>query len=395
MQSRYDLKYPATIIFGVGEAYNIADHIPRNSRTLLLCSERFSRDSKFLGIREKLAGLDMRLAKISGHEAPLEELERVVALGRESSSQTIVAIGGGSVIDLGKAAAGIIPLEGDCADYFHGRKKITDKGLFFAALPTSSGSGAEITCNAVISDSGSRKKQSIRDKFLIADVAIVDPLLTISMPPKQTAYSGLDALTQAIESYVSLSSNEISSALAEQSVRIIFDALPAASSNPDDIQARTAMSNGSLASAMSFSQASLGAVHGLAHPIGSLLSLPHGLVCAILLPHIFRANICTCRDKYSALARACSLKDAEELLEKIEFLLQQLQIPPDFSSFKADPSHLDFIVANCRSRSMLSNPRTLDDNEVRSILLEAGFSCNTTKLEDIRLIDQPRMHSDV
>jgi alcohol dehydrogenase class IV len=203
---------------------------------------------------------------------------------------------------------------------------------------------------------------------MVPDVAIIDPVLTLSASPALTAASGLDAYTQAVESYISLNANETTKALALKAVRLIFNNLRQACNEPDNIEFRKGMAEGSMISAMAFSQSGLGAVHGLAHPIGSLLKIPHGITCAILLPHILKWNKPESEEEYSELAQSCNAKTSEEFIAKTIALCSELGIPEGFKNNGLEEKHFDFILKNCRSNSMKTNPRQMEDNDVLNLL---------------------------
>ncbi|MFA7184128.1 MAG: iron-containing alcohol dehydrogenase, partial [Victivallales bacterium] len=248
------------------------------------------------------------------------------------------------------------------------RKAIPGKGLFFAALPTTAGTGTEATPNSVLSDPDTDIKKSIRHDTMFPDLAIVDPELTYSCPANLTAHSGLDALTQAIESYISRNANAVSKALAARAVQLVFAALPKVCAELGDKNARRDMAEGSMIAALAFAQSGLGAVHGLGHPIGSKLHIPHGLCCAILLPKILRLNRDSCFEALDELALTCDCVGGGFFVDKIEKLCRSLNIPADLRAFGLKRDIFPFIVKNCRSGSMRSNPRNFEDGEVIEIL---------------------------
>jgi alcohol dehydrogenase class IV len=202
---------------------------------------------------------------------------------------------------------------------------------------------------------------------MVPRIAIIDPELTLSMSPALTAASGLDALTQAIESHLSLGAHATSQALALAAVRLLVRWLPAAYADGTDREARIRVAEGSMLSAMAFGQSGLGAVHGLAHPIGHLLNLPHGHTCAVLLPYILRWNAPAKPAEFLELAATCGLKDGEDFVATIETMNREMSIPATFAELRPE-IHADYIVANCRSGSMKANPRPLDDNAVRALI---------------------------
>ncbi|MDD5697902.1 MAG: iron-containing alcohol dehydrogenase [Victivallaceae bacterium] len=366
--SSYNLGFPGKIIFGDGVADYLPGELPPVARVLLAVG----RHAATSGLAARLERLlkNFRLITFCGvpAEAPLSAVDDIIRQGRTKKVSAVVAAGGGSVIDAAKAAAGLIPLDGETADYFYSRKTIPGKGLFFAALPTTAGTGAEATPNAVLTDPETEIKKSLRHPALLADLAIIDPELTYSCPDQLTAHSGFDALTQAIESYLSRKANTVSGALAARAVPLIFNALPKACADPANRQARRELAEGSMITALAFAQSGLGAVHGLAHPLGSKLHVAHGLCCAILLPLILRRNQAVCSAALDELAAACGCADGSGFIGRIEQLGKTLGIPGNFRKFGFSPEIFPFVLKNCRSGSMNSNPRRFEDAEILEIL---------------------------
>ncbi len=364
----YQLNFPGKIIFGAGSSEMLPQELPTET-TILLVTGRHAQKDGLLDRLKKLLSAH-KLIVVSGilSEVPLSEVDKLIDAGRSGQARAVVAVGGGSVIDAAKAAAALIPAEGSVVDYFHGQKKIAAKGLFFAALPTTAGTGAEITPNAVLSELATHTKKSLRHPTMFADLAIVDPELTFSCPPALTAGSGLDALTQAIESYISRNANTVSRVLATKATQLLIDNLETVYNNPANHSARHFMAEGSMLGAMAFTQSGLGAVHGLAHPIGCLLALPHGFCCAVLLPLIMRINQSSCRDALDELACSCKLRDGNTLIEQIEQLQRKLQIPTGFRDHDLTRQHFPFIIEHCRSNSMSNNPTQFSDAEIAEIL---------------------------
>lgn len=364
----FSVEYPGKIIFGNGSMAKLSGNLPAGSKILLVTGKSFAKSPNMAVLEHILANFAKIYISDIGNEAPIADVERLIDAGRKEKISAVVSIGGGSVIDAAKAAAAIIPAEGKCMDYFHGKRKFSSKGLFFAALPTTAGSGAEITSNAVLTDSQTKIKKSIRDPLIIANLAIVDPLLTVSMSAETTAASGMDALTQAIESYICEFANPVSMAMAENATGLLMTNLIQAYSNGNDLEAKNLVAQGSLLSAMSFSQSGLGAAHGLAHPIGSLLSVPHGKACAILLPHILEFNLEVCRETLDRLALKSGIGNADSLIRKITKMMETMKIPSDFSGYGLDSVHFQFILENCKSRSMQTNPRKMSDEDILGLL---------------------------
>lgn len=227
----------------------------------------------------------------------------------------LVGLGGGSAIDAAKAAAGLAH-ESAATSVFLVKQQRASGGIPVVAIPTTSGTGAEATPNAVIRDPAAPVKASIRNGNFLPAIAIVDPELTLSCPPRVTAYSGLDAIVQAVESFVSIHAGPLSDAFAFEAFRLLWMNLPVAWKDGSNLSARAACAYGSLMAGIALANARLGAVHGVAHPVGVRWHVPHGLACAILAPEVFRMNAPCSAAKFARLrgVAGCDIAQAMELL---------------------------------------------------------------------------------
>jgi alcohol dehydrogenase class IV len=366
----YTVRLPQTIIFGENSYKHIFSSLPtKNEKCLLVTGKHFTQTALFDEIMSTLKKEQPLVVHIlsTGHEAPLSNVDSIIDVGRKHHITTVIAIGGGSVIDSAKTAAGIIPLTGDVMPYFTGEKQVTGNGLFFIAVPTTAGTGAEMTKNGVHIDKKTLVKKSIRGESMLPDVAIVDPVLTLSAPPSLTAASGLDAYTQAIESYLSVKANHVSKSLAKQAIILLHHNLKQAYLEPDNLAAKTAVAEGSMLSGMAFAQSGLGAVHGIAHPLGSQLKTAHGLTCAILLPIVLKWNATAVKNEIAELAHGIGVK-ADQFIDEVKKIQCSLDIPDKFEHLTDDV--ITFAVENCRSNSMSCNPKEFSDDEVKQLLNE-------------------------
>ncbi len=412
MQDNFELRYPGTILFGVG----VRRELPR----LLAAVAESANSGVFLVASKSVLTPPLRAeldalcgGRIAGvftdvpHDPPLAVVDAVIGGIRSSGAGIVIGLGGGSVLDTAKAAAAVAPFGSSVLPFFRGEKPLAAPGLPFIAMPTTAGSGAEITSNSVLTDPEAGQKKSLRSPHMTARAAVVDVELTLGAPPALTAWSGLDALTQALESYISKKANPATRALAAEAAGLLLEALPEAvrgaakegerkngkteerkneerkneerkerknggeeaeEQSGNYLLARTRVAQGSLLSAMAFSQSGLGAVHGLAHPIGLELDLAHGLTCAVLLPHILRLNAPACGDDLARLARTLGLADSATLAARVEALCGGLGVPEGFAAYGLCAEQFPRILANCRSPSMSANPRELSDAELLSLL---------------------------
>ena len=287
----------ARIVFGRGCLDEIGELIAEHGRSALVVSNADRAGKQGLMARiEKLAAAEpvtLETFWIRG-EPETGDVDRALESARRIDAEVIVGLGGGSAIDAAKAVAGLMTNGGSCLDYMEvigeGRP-IRVQPLPWIAVPTTAGTGAEVTRNAVIGSKEHAYKASIRSPMLLARVALVDPEIGVGVPRDVTARTGMDALTQCVESYTSNGANPMTDPLAREGVARAGRSLRRAVENGDDVDAREDMAFAALISGVTLTNAGLGAVHGLAAPLGARFPVPHGAVCAALLPHVMKANI--------------------------------------------------------------------------------------------------------
>ena len=340
---------------------------------------------------------------------PTVELARdAVAAAREHGADVVAAIGGGSVIDTGKAVAMLLGNGGDPLDYLEvvgAGQKITQPAVPFVAVPTTAGTGAEVTANAVLAVPEHRLKASLRSPMMIPRVALVDPELTVSCPPPVTAAGGLDALTQCLEPFVSVRANPLTDGLAREGLRRAGSGLRAAYADGGDLAARADMSVCALLGGMALANAKLGAVHGLAGVIGGTADVPHGLACAALLAPVIEANVRALQaqgtgpadgqgtgpaggqgtgpaggrgpdvlDRYAEAARLLTGMPGASIADGLAWIRETLVLlaVPGLAVFGFGAGHADDVAAKARtSSSMQGNPVTLSHADLKAILLQA------------------------
>ena len=363
---------PPRIVFGCGEFGGLGREAAALGRRALVVTGRSAmRESGTLDRAVGLlrdAGLGAAVFDKVEHDPTLGVVDNGVRAARQSGRDLVVGLGGGSPLDAAKAIAILLNKPGAAADYFSGAREIEGPGAPFLAAPTTSGTGAEITKNSVLTDADARVKKSLRSPHMVARVAIVDPELTLSCPAALTAHSGMDALTQAIECYVSRAAHPVSDALALTAARALFHHLLPAVKDGGSPEHREAMAFGSMTCGLAFANASLGAVHGLAHPMGALLGLPHGLICAALLAPVIEFNYPACAEKMDVLARDLGLDSGCDLPAAVRRLADEVGVPSSLAERGLTESRIADIVADCRSGSMSNNPREATDEDLAAIL---------------------------
>ncbi|MHA1699855.1 MAG: iron-containing alcohol dehydrogenase family protein, partial [Promethearchaeota archaeon] len=357
------------------------------NKGFIVCGKSFKNNKKIHdGVISRFEDndLDFDVVVRKGGEPTVSDVDNLAERFRTEYANWIVGIGGGSSLDLAKAAAGLATNENSAAYYQEGHLP-AKPGIPFIAVPTTAGTGSEVTNNSVLINAKKGIKKSIRGDKMLAKVAILDPTLTTSMPPNITAWTGLDALTQAIESYVSKASNALSDYFAKRAIELISANLVKAWKNGEDLEVRENMLYGSLLSALSFSNAKLGAVHGFAHPIGVKFDLPHGLVCGVLLPHIMMYNIDgndpRVVEKYAWIGRTMdvgnkytgksNLDDANFAVKSIFQLLRSMKIPITLSEIGIKVTDIPDIVKDTTGSSLANNPRKTNKESLAEILNNA------------------------
>ncbi|MDD3242573.1 MAG: iron-containing alcohol dehydrogenase [Eubacteriales bacterium] len=311
-------------------------------------------------------------------EPTVEMIREARAIGSAFMPDAVVGLGGGSAVDAGKALSGLLTNEGDIVDYLEGvgcGRVMSRAPLPCVALPTTAGTGAECTKNAVIADWAAQYKRSFRDDRLMPDAALVDPVLGVSVPAKTTAYAGMDALTQLIEAYLSKKANPMTDSLAIGAVGAAFAALPRACADGGDVQARTDMAYGAMISGLCLANAGLGAAHGVAASLGAVAGVPHGLACAVLLPHVLAYNAPHCAQKTCELAARVTGRSfaraedaAQALNDALAALMANIGIPEKISAPGLTREKMPALEKGVSGSSMGGNPVPMEKEQVRALL---------------------------
>jgi alcohol dehydrogenase class IV len=379
---QFEFATAGRIKFGAGRAAELPAVLAGLGSRVLVCTG--ADPARHAGL---LAGLGLPAAVFPVAAEPTDELARAgVAAAREHGADVVVAIGGGSVIDAGKAVAMLLANGGDPLDYLEvvsSGREITRPAAPCVAVPTTAGTGAEATANAVLTVPAHRIKASLRSRLMIPRVALVDPLLTVSCPPPVTAASGLDALTQCLEPFVSVRASPLTDGLAREGLRRAGAGLRAAHADGSDLAARSDMATCSLLGGMALANAKLGAVHGLAGVVGGTANVPHGMACAALLVPVIEANVQAPQsapighpvlDRYTEAARLLTGNPAASIEDGLAWIRETLALlaVPGLGAFGLGPEHFDEVAAKAmRSSSMQGNPVALSPDDLKAILRQA------------------------
>jgi len=318
----------------------------------------------------KARGVEPRLFEEIAGEPTDAQVDAGRQVCREERCDLVIGIGGGSPVDAAKAIAALARSAVPTAEYVCGRPADAESPLPCVAAATTGGTGAEVTPNAVISCPDDAVKASIRGTGVLPKIALVDPDLTLTCPPSVTAASGLDALTQAIESYVSIHATPVTAALSFEAARLLLGNLGKVFDDGSDRAAREACAYGSVMAGIALANARLGVVHGMAHPLGIRYHIPHGRCCGVLLPASIRLNRAAAAEKYDRLSHAAGGDDIEKVVER---MLDKFGVPRTFAEYDIPRSDFPIIAEESMpSGSLKANPKKVTPDDVINILREVA-----------------------
>lgn len=372
------------IVFGEGRLREVGA-ITAALGTRALVAEGASGRADALVALLRAAGVATTRLTVAG-EPTTALAEAGVEQARRARCDVVVALGGGSVIDAGKAVAALLTNPGVLRDYLEvvgAGTPLTERAAPSVAIPTTAGTGAEVTRNAVLAAEAERVKVSLRSPLMLPTVALIDPELTYGLPPELTASTGLDALTQCIEPFVTPQANPLTDAVAREGMRRAAGALRRAYHDGADVEARRDMAVASLCGGLALANAKLGAVHGFAAPLGGRFPVPHGVACARLLAPATEVNVRALRERdpaspalprYAEVARLLTGRaeaEPEDAAAWLRRLIEELRVPP-LSAFGVAAADAPALAAKARvASSMQGNPVVLTDDELTEILRDA------------------------
>lgn len=373
------------IVFGEGAVNKVADEIlALGGKKVLLVQDQ---------ALEKVGVAEQVMAPLKAHGIPYVLYDQVTsepepsladqgaALAREQECDLVVGVGGGSSLDVAKAVAMLVINGGTAEDYI-GLEMVPMPGLPTIMIPTTAGTGSEVTFTAVFTMREKKAKGGINSRFMYPDLALLDPELTLSLPPNITATTGMDALTHAIEAFTSLQSNPMSDLVAKEAIALIGANLKRAVEQGDDLEARREMLLGSLLGGLALASAGVGACHALAYPLGAFFDIPHGMANAVLLPYIMDYNLSSAEAKYAEVGSLMGEKDveqsgesaAEQSVKLVRRLSQNIGIPQRLRDLDIPESDIEKMaeMAMTVARPIANNPRKMT-KEAATEIYEAAF----------------------
>ena len=390
MLTQFEFATATRIIFGDGAIRQVAPAAKQWGRRVLVVTGHST--ERVQPLRKELEAAGVRSFDFAVEGEPTVDLiARGLEQARREQCDVVVALGGGSVIDAGKAIAGLLTNPGEVLDYLEvvGRGNVLQNPAApFITVPTTAGTGSEVTRNAVLGVPARHVKVSLRSPFLLPRLAVVDPELTLDLPPAITARTGLDALTQLIEAYVSIRSNPMTDGFCVQGIPLAARSLRRAFHQGLDREARRDMSLAALFSGLALANAGLGVVHGFAAPLGGRFPAPHGAICAAILPFAMEMNLRALRARapqsdalrrYEEVARMLSGRGdatAEDGIAWTREICHELEIPP-LKAYGIGEQDVPVLIAEAaKASSMKGNPLALTPEELSEVLAQAINGCN-------------------
>ena len=378
------LQSPNKVIFGNNSSNSIGQEARalKIKRSLIVTDQGVIRAGLIDGIKRSLESAEISVSVFDGAipDPSTDTANECGQIAVDKGSQLIVGVGGGSSIDVAKGGALLATNGGSIVDYF-GVDTVPKQCLPTILIPTTSGTGSEVTRVLVVTDTKSKTKQVVFSDYLLANIAIVDPTLTISMPPVLTADTGVDALVHAIEAYVSMDGGPFSEILAIQAISIISENLPKAFCKGSDLDARKKMALGSCMAGLAFGSSSVGAVHALSYPLDSEFGISHGRSQGAILPYVIEYNRIANAKKYADICMAMGenvdqfsdFAASERLVDVLFQLLEILGISTSLQDYGLSEINIDSLVAGAMRQARLfrPNPRDMGEDDVRGIYLRA------------------------
>lgn len=387
LQKVSSFRTAGNIIFGINAVQNI-DGIVREmngSKVLILTDPGVMKAGMPGQVKEKLisGGIEADIFAEVEPEPPISSFEKCLGIAKDGKFDLVIGIGGGSSMDMSKLVSIMMTNEGKVQDYF-GVNLVKKPGIPKIAIPTTSGTGSEVTPIGILTDVEQELKIGVVSPYNYPDAAIIDPVLTVKLPPKVTASTGMDALTHAIEAYTSLGADPITDALAEKAIALISSSLRTAVANGGDLEARYNMSLGSHLAGISFANAGVTAVHALSFPLGGMYKVPHGVANTVMLSHVMEFNYMAKLDRFARIAELMGEKvdklstreAARRSIEAVKELARDVEMPLGLKELNVPKTALEQLAqgASTVTRLLVNNPRKIGLAEIKGIY-ENAFAC--------------------
>lgn len=377
----YTINFPKRVISGMGSINQIYDILKENKvKNVSILTDRGVFETGIVDkILDTLRDFNINIIKDVPPEPEKNQVIKIYNELKNFNLDLIIAVGGGSVIDTTKIVASLLKNEGYLSDILDS-KLITRKGIPFISVPTSAGTGAEATPNAIVLVPEKQLKVGIVSTCFISDYVILDPDMTLKLPPSITAATGLDAFCHAIECFISKKANPFSDLYALKAIELITQNIKVAYDNGENVEARGNMLLAAFYGGLAIASASTVAVHALSYPLGGTYRIPHGVSNAMLLPYVMEYNADAIQDKLVKIAIVMGIdvsgktgmKISEEVIIKIFDFVKYLGIPSDLSKYGVEYSDLDSLVDSAFEvkRLLDNNPKAMSKEDIRNIYLK-------------------------
>ena len=379
----YQFQTPTKIISGIGSTAEIIKELNDlyAKKVLLITDPGLVQAGVAQQVVEMLkqAAVEVEIFDAVEPDPSIQVATKAAEMAKNVKANVLIALGGGSAIDTAKSAALLVTNGGYLKDYA-GVNKVIKPILPLIAVPTTAGTGSEVTIFAVMSDPEKQEKFTISGALIAPAVAVLDPLLTLKLPPSVTAFTGMDALTHAIEAFTSSIAQPATDALALSAIKLILKHLPVAVGRGDNVKARDGMLQASLLAGIAFNNAFLGLAHAIASPLGGHFHVPHGLANAVMLPYVMEYNLPTAVRRYAEIGRALGLQAvgdtpravAEKTVAAITQLARDINIPEKLSNIGAKEELLPLVARDAlKSIQLKFNVRNASEKEILALLQKA------------------------
>lgn len=379
----YQFQTPTKIISGIGSTAEIIKELNdlHAKKVLLITDPGLVQAGVAQQVVEMLkqAAVEVEIFDAVEPDPSIQVATKAAEMAKNVKANVLIALGGGSAIDTAKSAALLVTNGGYLKDYA-GVNKVVKPILPLIAVPTTAGTGSEVTIFAVMSDPEKQEKFTISSALIAPAVAVLDPLLTLKLPPSVTAFTGMDALTHAIEAFTSSIAQPPTDALALSAIKLVLKHLPVAVGRGDNIKARDGMLQASLLAGIAFNNAFLGLAHAIASPLGGHFHVPHGLANAVMLPYVMEYNLPTAVRRYAEIGRALGLQAvgdtpravAEKTVAAITQLARDINIPEKLSNIGAKEELLPLVARDAlKSIQLKFNVRNASEKEILALLQKA------------------------
>ena len=379
----YQFQTPTKIISGIGSTAEIIKELNdlHAKKVLLITDPGLVQAGVAQQVVEMLkqAAVEVEIFDAVEPDPSIQVATKAAEMAKNVKANVLIALGGGSAIDTAKSAALLVTNGGYLKDYA-GVNKVVKPILPLIAVPTTAGTGSEVTIFAVMSDPEKQEKFTISSALIAPAVAVLDPLLTLKLPPSVTAFTGMDALTHAIEAFTSSIAQPPTDALALSAIKLVLKHLPVAVGRGDNIKARDGMLQASLLAGIAFNNAFLGLAHAIASPLGGHFHVPHGLANAVMLPYVMEYNLPTAVRRYAEIGCALGLQAvgdtpravAEKTVAAITQLARDINIPEKLSNIGAKEELLPLVARDAlKSIQLKFNVRNASEKEILALLQKA------------------------